>query len=288
MKWTKRDFLILLVLVLALALLGRPKGAASAEAGVPAFRLDGQLVQGGLAVGRTVPGARVTLDGETVRVRADGRFLIGFGRDARPSATLAVTPPGGKPEVRTLAIGKRDWRIQRIEGLPPKMVTPPPEVIARIKAENAQIKAARLADTDRPLFDSGFIWPVRGRISGVYGSQRILNGEPRQPHFGIDIAAPVGTPVVAAADGIVRLAERDLYYTGGTILIDHGFGLNSVYSHLQTVAVKPGATVKQGDVVGTLGGTGRATGPHLDWRVNLFLTRLDPALLVPPMPAPAD
>lgn len=282
MKWTKRDFLILLALVLALALLGRPKGAASAEA----VTLSGQMVQGGLVTGRTLPGAKVTIDGQPVRVRADGRFLIGFGRDAGARAELKVAPPAGAPVVRVLAIGKRDWDIQRIDGLPPRMVTPPPETLARIKAENAKIKSARLADTDRAMFDSGFIWPVQGKISGVYGSQRILNGEPRQPHFGVDVAAPVGTPVVAAADGIVRLAERDLYYTGGTILIDHGYGLNSVYSHLESVVVKPGDTVRQGDKVGTLGGTGRVTGPHLDWRVNLFLTRLDPALLVPPMPAP--
>ncbi|MFM2130483.1 MAG: hypothetical protein RL477_2029 [Pseudomonadota bacterium] len=283
MKWTKRDFLILLALMLALALLGKPKGANSEEL----VTLSGRMVQGGLVTGRTAPGARVTLDGEPVRVRADGRFLLGFGRDAKPQAVLVVTQPGGKSETRRLAVGKRDWKIQRIDGLPPAMVTPPPETIARIRAEGARIKEARLRDTDRPMFDTGFIWPVLGKISGVYGSQRILNGEPRQPHYGVDVAAPVGTPVVAAADGIVRLAERDLYFTGGTILIDHGYGLNSVYSHLQSVTVKPGDAVKQGQPVGTLGGTGRVTAPHLDWRVNLFLTRLDPELLVGPMPAPS-
>jgi murein DD-endopeptidase MepM/ murein hydrolase activator NlpD len=280
MNWTKRDFLILLALMLALALLGKPKGAASAEI----VTLEGRMVQGGLVTGRTAPGAKVTLDGAPVRVRADGRFLIGFGRDAAPTARLMVTVPGGKAAEKVLAIGKRDWKIQRIDGLPPKMVTPPPEVLARIKAENEKIRKARLADTDRAMFDTGFVWPVIGRVTGVYGSQRILNGEPRRPHFGIDVAAPVGTPVVAAADGIIRIAERDLYFTGGTILIDHGYGLNSVYSHLHSVDVKPGDSVKQGQKVGTLGGTGRSTGPHLDWRVNLFLTRLDPALLVGPMP----
>jgi murein DD-endopeptidase MepM/ murein hydrolase activator NlpD len=278
-KWTKRDFLILLALVLALALLGRPKEAAPSEM----FALDGQLVQGGLVTGRVAPGTKVTLDGALVRVRPDGRFLIGFGRDAKPAAELVVEGTGGARMVKTLAVKKRRYRIQRIDGLPPKMVTPPPAVLARIKAENAKIRAARLVDSDSPMFDTGFIWPARGRISGVYGSQRILNGEPRRPHYGIDIAAPVGTPIVATADGIVRIAARDLYYTGGTVLIDHGYGLNSVYSHLHSVAVKAGDRVKQGAVIGTLGGTGRATGPHLDWRVNLFLTRLDPALLVPPM-----
>lgn len=288
MKWTKRNFLILLALMLALALLGKPKGAASAEI----VTLDGRMVQGGLVTGRTAPGAKVTLDGKPVRVRADGRFLIGFGREAAPTARLVVTVPGGKATEKVIAVAKREWNIQRIDGLPPKMVTPPPEVLSRIKAENEKIRKARLADTDRAMFDTGFVWPVIGRISGVYGSQRILNGEPRRPHFGVDVAAPVGTPVVATADGIIRIAEHDLYFTGGTILIDHGYGLNSVYSHLYSVDVKPGDAVKQGQKVGTLGGTGRVTGPHLDWRVNLFLTRLDPALLVGPMPklspAPAD
>lgn len=281
MKWTQRNFLILLVIVLALVLLGRARTAGSAEP----VALDGQFTQGGLVQGRAAPGSKVSLDGAAVKVRADGSFLIGFGRDAAPRAELVVQAPGGARVVKSLAIAKRQFDVQRIDGLPPRMVTPPPEVLARIKSENARIKSARRIDTDRPMFKTGFIWPVHGRISGVYGSQRILNGEPRQPHYGVDVVAPVGTPVVAAADGIVRLAEKDLYYTGGTVLIDHGYGLNSVYSHLHGVSAKPGQTVKQGDVVGTLGGSGRATGPHLDWRVNLFLTRLDPQLLVPPMPA---
>lgn len=274
-------FLVPLALLFGLVLAGHAGGAAP-DAGP--LTLQGKMMQGGLVVGRAAPGSRVTLDGRPVPVRGDGRFLIGFGRDAAPTATLEVVLPGGKTEARVLKVEAREYRIQRIEGLPPKMVTPPPEVLARIKADAAAIRSARETDTDRPFFDSGFIWPVKGRVTGVYGSQRILNGEPRRPHFGIDIAAPVGTPVVAAADGIVRVAAGDMYFTGGTVLIDHGFGLNSVYSHLKDVIVKPGQTVAQGTVIGTLGSTGRSTGPHLDWRVNLFLTRLDPALLVPPMP----
>lgn len=274
---------ILSGIALALMLVAAPVFAAPAL-GAEALRLDGKIKQGGLVTGWAAPGSSVTLDGKPVRVRADGRFLIGFGHDAGPAANLVVTPPTGAPITRKLAVRKRTFRIQRIDGLPPRMVTPPAAVIARIRKENAAIKTARLVDTDRPMFDTGFIWPARGRISGVYGSQRILNGKPRQPHFGVDVAAPVGTPIVATADGVVRLAEGDLYYTGGTVLIDHGFGLNSVYSHLQRVTVTPGERVRQGQQIGTLGGTGRATGPHLDWRVNLFLTRLDPALLVPPMP----
>lgn len=280
-SWTKRDFLIALVLVLLLVLAGR--GADSAEAADYPLSLNGRFVQGGLVTGTVPPGTRVTLDGKAVPVRAEGRFLLGFGRDATRSATLEAIFPDGRTLVRKIAVLARDYEIQRIDGLPEKMVTPPPAVLARIARDAKQVKDARLVDTGRPLFDSGFIWPVRGRITGVYGSQRILNGKPRRPHFGVDIAAPVGTPVRATADGIVRVAVRDMYYTGGTVLIDHGYGINSVYSHLQTVTVKDGQSVKQGDTIGTLGGTGRATGPHLDWRVNLFLTRLDPALLVPPM-----
>lgn len=270
--------------LLALILLAGLPAAWGAEG----LRLNGPLVQGGLVAGQAVPGSQVRLDGETVRVRADGRFLIGFGRDMGPEAVLEVRPPGGTPQIHRLRIAAQDYDIQRIEGLPPAMVTPPGAVLERIRADARQVRAARLVDTDVPLLDSGFIWPVEGRITGVYGSQRILNGEPRRPHFGIDIAAPTGTPVVAAADGIVRLAETDMYFTGGTILIDHGYGVNSVYSHLESVAVPVGAEVRKGQLIGTVGATGRSTGPHLDWRVNLFLTRLDPALLVPPMPAPAS
>jgi len=281
-KWTKTDFLVILALVLALALIGKARGAEMSGDGLG---LKGSFMQGGLVTGRVTPGSRVELDGDPVKVRADGRFLIGFGRDAKRTAKLVAVLPDGRRVSRTLKVKKRKYQVQRINGLPRKMVTPPPAVMKRIRADAAQIKSARLADTDRALFDSGFIWPVKGRISGVYGSQRILNGKPRRPHFGVDVAAPVGTPIVSTADGIVRVASKDMYFTGGTVLVDHGFGLNSVYSHLDSVIVKPGQRVVQGTVIGTLGGTGRATGPHLDWRVNLFLTRLDPALLVPPMTA---
>ncbi len=279
MRAAARTALLALAFVLAAGLLAPMRGFAAE----PGLRLEGKFVQGGLVVGHTAPGARVRLDGKPVPLRADGRFLIGFGRDAKPEAVLEVRH-AGRVVTRRLKIGKRKYRIQRITGLPPKMVTPPKEVLARIRAEAKMIRAARLTDTPSPFFDSGFAWPARGRISGVYGSQRILNGKPRRPHFGVDVAAPKGTPVAAAAAGIVRVAKTDLYFTGGTVLIDHGFGLNSAYSHLQTVTVKEGQRVAKGERIGTIGATGRATGAHLDWRVNLFLTRLDPALLVPPMP----
>jgi murein DD-endopeptidase MepM/ murein hydrolase activator NlpD len=245
--------------------------------------LQGNFVQGGLVLGRVVAGAVVKLDGRFVNVGRDGRFVFGFGRDAPPRATLEVVFPDGRTVVREIAVRQRAYEIQRIDWLPPRMVTPPPEVLARIEEEGAAIRAARAGFTEPAGFGISFIWPAKGRISGVYGSQRILNGEPRQPHLGVDVAAPVGTPVVAAAEGTVTLAENDLYYTGGTVIVDHGHGLSTVYSHLSAVTAKLGRKVKQGEVIGKLGKTGRATGAHLDWRLNWFQERLDPALVVGPM-----
>ena len=246
-------------------------------------RLDGNFVQGGLVIASTAPGSTVTLDGRALRVAPDGQFLFGFTRDAASEATLEIIAPGGAVDRRALKVEPRDYDIQRIDGLPRKMVTPPADVLARIRREGAAIKAARMHDTRIAYFRSGFIWPARGRISGVYGSQRILNGEPRRPHYGIDIAGPVGTPVAAPADGIVRLAAPDLYYSGGTIILDHGHGLSSAFLHLSRVVVEPGDVIRQGDPLGAIGATGRATGPHLDWRINWFEKRLDAGLLVPPM-----
>lgn len=265
-------------LAVLLALLG------SLSAATAATTLDGNLTQGGLVIGRTDPGVSVSLDDRAVRVGPDGTFILGFHRDAPASAELTVTAPGGAVERRTLAVAPRTFDIQRIDGLPPKMVTPPPEVLERIRRENAQIAALRTIDRPEPMFRSGFIWPATGRISGVYGSQRILNGEAKQPHYGVDIAAPVGTPIKAPADGVVVLAESDLYYTGGTVILDHGYGLSSAFLHMSAVSVKVGDRLKQGEVLGKLGATGRVTGPHLDWRMNWFESRIDPQLLVPPMP----
>ncbi len=249
------------------------------------LELEGHFQQGGLVYGKTEPTAQVTLNGRDVRVTSEGRFVIGFGRDAGPTAAFSVRFSNGMTEGRTLRIKSREYKIQRIDGLPRKMVTPPESEWDRIKAENARIAELRAVDLPEPLFESGFAWPVLGRVSGVFGSQRILNGEPKRPHFGIDVAAPVGTPIGAAADGIVVLAHENMYYTGGTVMLDHGHGLTSVYSHLKEVLAKEGQRVTRGTPIGTLGATGRATGPHLDWRVNWFGERLDPALLVGPMPA---
>jgi murein DD-endopeptidase MepM/ murein hydrolase activator NlpD len=246
--------------------------------------LEGKPTQGGAMFGVTEPRARVTLDGTPVEVAADGHFVIGFGRDAKPEWMLTVHHPDGTREARRIAVAQRQFQVQRIEGLPPSMVTPPPDILKRIKDEQQRLDRARLTDIRDPLFETGFVWPAHGIITGVFGSQRILDGEPRAPHTGVDIAAPAGTPIVAPADGVVTLVAPDFYLTGGTLLIDHGLGLSSVFIHLSAIEVKLGAHVRQGQEVGRMGATGRATGPNLHWGVNWHAVRLDPELLVPPMP----
>ena len=267
-----------------LALLALPPFGLTpaAETGV---RLDGPRTQGGLLRGRVPPGSAVELEGEPVRVSEGGWFLVGFGRDAPPEAELVAIFPDGRRERQVLAVERREYRIQRIDGLPPGKVTPRSEEdLARIRADVEMVKQARTTDDPRTDFLGGFRWPIKGRISGVYGSQRILNGEPRRPHFGIDIAAPAGTRVVAPADGTVTLVHPDMFFSGGTMIIDHGHGLSSAFLHLSRILVEKGERVAQGQLIAEVGSTGRSTGPHLDWRINLFARRLDPALLVGPMP----
>jgi murein DD-endopeptidase MepM/ murein hydrolase activator NlpD len=256
-------------------------GSASAHD----LNLTGPLIQGGLIQGATEPGAEVLFNGRAVRVSEAGLFLIGFGRDDTGPFDLEVRHPDGGVTRRSMVIEARQYDIQRIDGLPQNMVSPDAATVARIQREGAAIAAARAIDTAEPLFASGFLWPAIGPISGVYGSQRILNGEPKQPHFGVDVANPTGSPVTAPADGIVVLAENDLFYTGGTVMLDHGHGLTTAFLHMSSVTVRLNQRVAQGDLIGRIGATGRVTGAHLDWRVNLFKTRLDPQLLVGPMPA---
>ena len=248
------------------------------------LHLDGALVQGGLVHGQVAPGSAVWLDGRELRVSADGWFVFGFGRDAPERAALMVRQPDGREERRVLEVAGRTYDVQRIDGLPPRQVTPSDEDLARIEADAALIEAAQRRDTDGLGFTQKVAWPALGPISGVYGSQRILNGEPRAPHRGIDVAAPAGTPVGAMAGGVVSLAEPDMYFTGGTVMVDHGHGLHSIYVHLQDVLVEVGQDVAQGAILGTVGSTGRATGPHLHWGIYWFDQAVDPALLVGPMP----
>jgi len=221
-------------------------------------------------------------------VSPEGLFIIGLDRDEPARAQLTVAHAGVATERREFDVVTRSYDIQRVDGLPPSQVNPPPEALKRIEVDYAQVRAARARDTDRVDFSKGFVWPIVGRISGVYGSQRILNGQPKQPHYGVDVAVPVGTPVRAPASGVVSLAVPDMYYTGGTLMIDHGHGLTSTLMHLDKVLVKAGDEVKQGQVVAQSGMTGRATGPHLDWRVSWFDARVDAQLLAGPMPEGKD
>lgn len=254
---------------------------AGAHAG--RLELDGEPRQGALLVGRTEPGTVVRVDGAPVRVAENGVFLLGFGRDAPGRARIEAVFPDGDRVHRDLPVAQRAYDIQRIDGLPPRKVTPSREDMVRIRKEYALVKQARERDDARLDFLGGFVWPARGRISGVYGSQRILNGEPRRPHYGVDVAAPVGTLVRAPADGLVTLAHDDMFFSGGTLIVDHGHGLSSSFLHLNAILVREGERVRQGEPIAEIGATGRVTGAHLDWRMNLRGARLDPQLLVGPM-----
>ena len=245
--------------------------------------LDGAVVQGGLVRGLAAPGAQAFLGDRELRVSPVGWFVFGFGRDDTGPVAVRVRFADGREDIRTLEIARRTYDEQRINGLPPRQVTPNAADLARIKKDNAEIGAARANDFPETWFAQNFIWPAKGPISGVYGSRRILNGEPRRPHFGVDVAGPVGTPVVAPAAGRVTLATTDHYYTGGTIILDHGHGVSSAFLHMDTVTVAVGDVVAQGAPLGTIGATGRATGPHLDWRINWFNVRIDPQTVVGPM-----
>lgn len=245
--------------------------------------VKGEAIQGGLLLLKTRPDHVLTIQGEPLMVTPEGYAVIGFHRDEDAPITIREMAPDGHWQDHVFAPKIREYPEQRIDGLPQKMVTPPDDVLARIGRDRDVVTKARAHATPISAFSTSFIWPVQGIITGVYGSRRILNGEPRAPHYGIDIAASKGTPVKAPADGIIRMAE-DLYFTGWTIILDHGHGLSSTFLHLDTIDVPLGATIRQGEVIGTVGSSGRSTGAHLDWRVNLFSKRLDPMLMVGPMP----
>lgn len=249
-----------------------------------ALELIGNFTQGGLVIGQAEPGSRIELDGEAVVVSGDGHFLLGFGRNAEAKSALVVISPDGAQQTRALTVTARKYREQRINGLPKRKVTPAPDDLARIAADNKIIVATRAEITRRTYFKSGFTWPVKGPISGVFGSMRILNGKPKNPHNGVDVAASQGTVIVAPADGVVTVSHPSMFYTGKTVMLDHGFGLTSVYAHMSAILVKQGDVVAQGTPIGKIGKTGRVTGPHLHWGVTLKKTHLDPQLLTGPMP----
>ena len=253
-----------------------------------ALELRGEAVQGGLIFGKTSPGALVRLDETGVMVSPEGDFVIGFGRDETGERNLLVREPSGEEEILTLPIALREYDIERVDGLPPKTVTPDPEAAERIRLEGVMVSTARARRDQRTDYEEGFAWPASGRISGVYGSQRVLNGEPRRPHYGLDIAAPAGSPVYAPADGIITMAHPDMYFSGGTIILDHGQGLSSSFLHLSKILIEAGTVVKKGDLIAEIGATGRASGPHLDWRMNWLNRRVDPELLLEGSPALPD
>ncbi|MDC3391303.1 M23 family metallopeptidase [Candidatus Pelagibacter sp.] len=240
-----------------------------------AIEFKGKFLQGHYIVGITDPTAKIIIGKKEVKVSKDGYFVFGIDRDRKFDISITKII-NGKKEIITKQVLKRKYNIQRIDGLEESKVTPPESVYKRIKEENNKIGKARAINSDLPFFKNQFIIPVEGIISGVYGSQRILNGKPKWPHYGIDIAAKSGTKIKASATGIITMAEPDLYYTGGTIIMDHGHGISTIYSHLETLKVKVGDEILQGDIIGTVGSTGRSTGPHLDFRINWFQTRLDP------------
>ena len=245
-----------------------------------AVEFNGKFIQGHFILGKTEPNSVIYIDKKKIKVSQDGFFAFGLGKD-RNYDVVIIKENNGNNEKIIKKVKKRKYKIQRIDGLPKKKVTPPEEFYARIKKENRLIGKAREIDSDLPFFKEKFILPVENSIiTGVYGSQRILNGIPKWPHYGLDFAQEKGTPIKAMNSGIVTLAENDLYYTGATLIFDHGHGISTLYMHLDEIFVKVGDHVKKGDVIGTVGETGRATGPHLDIRLNWYDVRLDPATVL--------
>jgi murein DD-endopeptidase MepM/ murein hydrolase activator NlpD len=255
--------------------------ACAAQASPPELQLEGNKTQGGLLIGRTIPGTRVEYGEYSVRVSPEGVFIIGFDRDAELKQTFKLLKPDGTGETHTIELAKRQYEVQHVDGLPRDKVTPPEKEWARIARESELLKNARASDAPRSDFLSGFLWPAEGIVSGVFGSQRILNKVPKRPHYGLDVAAPTGTPVRAPAPGIVTLTHADMFYTGGTVVLDHGHGLSSIFMHLSRIDAKEGDRIEQGQLVGAIGATGRATGPHLHWGLYWFGTPIDPRLLLP-------
>ena len=243
---------------------------------VSALEFNGKFIQGHFIIGKTDPNSKIKIDKKKVKVSKDGYFAFGLDRDRKYDVVITIEKDGIKKKI-TKKVQKRKYNIQRIDGLDEKQVTPPEEVYERIKLENKLIAEARAIETDLDFFKDKFIIPVDDAIiTGVYGSQRILNGKPKWPHYGLDFAQKEGTPVKAMISGTVTLAESDLYYTGGTLIFDHGHGISTLYMHMNELFVKKGQKVEQGEVIGTVGSTGRATGAHLDIRLNWFDVRIDP------------
>lgn len=244
------------------------------------IELLGEIQQGGLVVGKTSAENKVTLNDKLLSVSEKGDYVFGFSRDDSSSYQLVVTKPDGSQLTKTLTPSKREYKLQRIEGIKKSIMQPDPKAIARSQQDSKQIKTARKISSDFTSFANGFIPPIEGTITGVYGSQRIYNGVPKRPHFGLDYAGNIGDPVKAPASGKILLWVPDMFYSGGTLIIDHGHGVSSTMLHLSKSYVKKGDIVNQGDVIAAVGNSGRVTGPHLDWRINWFDVKIDPALVL--------
>ena len=245
-----------------------------------ATEFNGKFIQGHFIIGKTNPTAKVIIDKKKIKVSKDGFFAFGIDRDRKYDVVIKITDDGNTQKI-VKKVQKRKYNIQRIDGLEEKKVTPPEEVYERIKKENKLIAKARETNSDLDFFKDKFILPLdNATITGVYGSQRILNGKPRWPHYGIDFAGDLGTPIKAMANGVATLVENDLYFTGATLVFDHGHGISTLYMHLDEIFIEKGDIVKKGDIIGTVGSSGRSTGPHLDVRLNWFGTRLDPATVL--------
>ncbi|UTW46172.1 M23 family metallopeptidase [bacterium SCSIO 12696] len=251
---------------------------------LPGVVVQGQLRQGGLLVGQVETGYRVRLESRELLLGSAGQFIVGLGRDAEPQVTLSSVSPSGKVVSKAFPVAQREYKVQRVDGVPSRTVNPPPEVLERIREESAQVRKARRSQSEQEDFLAGFSWPLKGTITGVYGSQRIYNGVPKNPHYGIDIAAPSGELVYAPAPGVVNLVHPDMYFSGGTLIVDHGHGLSSTFIHLSESLVSVGDVVAAGDAIARVGSTGRSTGPHLDWRMNWFDVRIDPQLVLKALP----
>jgi len=238
-------------------------------------------VQGSMIIGQVIGDGEISFEQHKLSQTQNGIVVFGVGRDASEEVYVILKSLDGKSKKVAITVKQRKWKIERVDGLPPSKVNPVgDEVLKRIRKEGKLVREARAKASDLEFFLDRFILPAKGRISGVYGSQRVLNGQPKRPHFGLDVANKTGTPVLAPVNGVVSLVHNDMYYSGGTLIIDHGYGISSTYIHLNSVDVKAGDKVSQGQQIGTIGATGRATGPHLDWRLNWFNTRLDPQLLI--------
>ena len=256
--------------------------APSATGADAVVHLPTSVPQAGLLFGSVPPGSTLSYDGRSVRVAPNGRFVIGVAREQTGNVVLHLSTPDGGSRTLSIPVVTRSFQVEHVNGVPESTVNPPPAIAERIKREQAMVDAARTRDDDRDDFDATYIWPVKGRISGWFGSQRIYNGTPASPHSGVDIAAAKGTPVHAPAAGVVTFANPDLYLTGGTVVIDHGHGVSSNILHMSRIDVKVGDRVAQGQVFGAVGATGRATGPHMHWGMNWFNVRVDPQSLMPP------